>query len=77
MNAETSVIHEMTFTLLSPAVPVLGPRVGNLALASRQAISTPHYVPLTSRGAVSHIAHDVMRKETEINSLYIGLEDCK
>lgn len=77
MDPETSGIQRMTFSLLGPAAPVLGTRVGSLALASRHTISTPHYVPLTSRGAVSHIAHDVMRKETEINSLYMGLEDCK
>ncbi|KAJ5191551.1 uncharacterized protein N7498_010536 [Penicillium cinerascens] len=75
MDPETSTPSEMTFSVLSSAAPVLAPRVGKLAIPGRQAISTPHFIPLTTRGAVSHIAHDVMRKETAINSLYIGLED--
>lgn len=76
MDPETSVTSEMAFGILSSTAPVLAPRVGKLAIPGRQAISTPHFVPLTTRGAVSHIAHDVIRKETAINSLFIGLEDC-
>lgn len=76
MDSKTSATHEMSFSLLGSAAPVLAPRVGSLALAGRKTLSTPHYVAPTSRGAVPHIAHDLMRKETAINSLYIGLEDC-
>ncbi|CAI7652716.1 unnamed protein product [Penicillium bialowiezense] len=65
----------MSFSLLESAAPILAPRVGKLALPARKAISTPHHVPLTSRGTVPHIAHDVMRDHTAINSLYAGLED--
>ncbi|KAJ5176824.1 uncharacterized protein N7482_002701 [Penicillium canariense] len=75
MDSELSLPHEMTFSTLGSAAPVLAPRVGKLALAGRQTISTPAHVPLTSRGAVPHISHDMVRKETAINSLYIGLED--
>jgi len=76
MELDPSAPSEMTFNVLGSTAPVLAPRVGTLAIPGRQAISTPHFVPLTTRGAVSHIAHDVVRKETAINSLYIGLEDC-
>lgn len=76
MDSETSTTPAMNFSILSSAAPVLAPRVGKLAIPGRQAISTPHFVPLTTRGAVSHIAHDVVRKETAINSLFLGLEDC-
>jgi queuine tRNA-ribosyltransferase len=76
MDSEPSPSHEMTFSILGSAAPVLAPRVGTLALAGRQAIATPNLVPLSSRGAVPHISHDMVRKETSINSLYIGLEDC-
>lgn len=65
----------MKFTVLGSSAPVLAPRVGKLAVAGRKALSTPHYVPLTSRGTVPHIAHDMLRKETALNSMYIGLED--
>jgi hypothetical protein len=68
----------VNFTLLSPAAaPILAPRLGNLAVAGRKAIPTPNYIPLTSRGAVPHIAHDVMRDQSAIGSLFIGLEDCR
>jgi queuine tRNA-ribosyltransferase len=67
----------MTFSLLGSAAPVLAPRVGQLSIPGRKAITTPHHVPLTSRGTVPHIAHDVMRDHTAIGNLYIGLEDCK
>jgi hypothetical protein len=68
--------EKMTFSVLSSSAPVMAPRVGKLALAGRKTLSTPHYIPLTSRGTVPHIAHDMLRKETALNSLYIGLEDC-
>lgn len=67
----------MSFSLLGSGAPVLAPRVGNLTLPGRKAIATPHHVPLTSRGTVPHIAHDVMRDHTAINSIYAGMEDCK
>lgn len=64
------------FNLLEPAPPVLAPRLGRLAVAGRKPLHTPHYVAITSRGTVPHVAHDVMRDHTSISSLYIGLEDC-
>ncbi|RLL99300.1 hypothetical protein CFD26_104109 [Aspergillus turcosus] len=71
-----SLDEMVNFTLLSPAAaPILAPRLGNLAVAGRKAIPTPNYIPLTSRGAVPHIAHDVMGDHTAIGSLFIGLED--
>ncbi|CAI7616419.1 unnamed protein product [Penicillium pancosmium] len=66
---------KMTFSVLTSSAPVMAPRLGKLALAGRKTLSTPHYIPLTSRGTVPHIAHDMLRKETSLNSLYIGLED--
>lgn len=68
---------DMVFSILSPAAPILAPRVGRLATPRRKAIATPHYIPASSRGAVPHIAHDVVRQHTAINGLYIGLEDCR
>ncbi|PLB51897.1 tRNA-guanine transglycosylase family protein [Aspergillus steynii IBT 23096] len=66
----------LSFSLLNPtSASTLTPRLGNLAIAGRNPISTPHYIPLTSRGAVPHVAHDVMLKQTAIGSLYFGLED--
>ncbi|BCS27598.1 tRNA-ribosyltransferase family protein [Aspergillus puulaauensis] len=63
------------FSLLGSSASILAPRVGRLTIAGRKPISTPHYIPLTSRGAVPHLAHDVMRDSTSIGSLFFGLED--
>lgn len=76
MDSETPELRNMTFSVLGPAAPVLAPRAGTLAIAGRKTLSTPHYLPVTSRGVVPHISHDNVRKETAINGLYVGLEDC-
>jgi queuine tRNA-ribosyltransferase len=76
MDFETSGMSNMTFSVLGPAAPVLAPRAGTLAITGRKTLSTPHYLPVTSRGVVPHISHDNVRKETAINGLYVGLEDC-
>ncbi|KAJ5949001.1 hypothetical protein N7454_002308 [Penicillium verhagenii] len=75
MDSETSQLPSMTFSVLGPAAPVLAPRAGTLAITGRKTLSTPHYLPVTSRGVVPHISHDNVRKETAINGLYVGLED--
>lgn len=76
MDQATSSSSAMNFNVLSSTAPVLAPRVGKLAIPGRKTIATPHHVPLTSRGTVPHVAHDVMRQHTAINSIYAGLEDC-
>ncbi|KAL4894534.1 tRNA-guanine(15) transglycosylase-like protein [Aspergillus ambiguus] len=76
MDPEASPDAMVNFTLLTPSTTsVLAPRLGSLAFAGRKAISTPNFVPLTTRGAVPHISHDVMREQTAIGSVYFGLED--
>ncbi|KAL4801629.1 tRNA-guanine(15) transglycosylase-like protein [Aspergillus unguis] len=65
----------LNFNLLTSSAAVLSPRLGRLTIPGRKPISTPHYVPLTSRGVVPHLAHDVMRDSTAIDSLFVGLED--
>ncbi|KAL4913129.1 tRNA-guanine(15) transglycosylase-like protein [Aspergillus aurantiobrunneus] len=65
----------LNFNILGSSAAVLSPRLGRLAIAGRKPISTPHYIPLTSRGVVPHLAHDVMHDNTSIGSLFIGLED--
>lgn len=63
-------------SVLHPAPPVLAPRVGNFTIPGRKNIQTPHYVAITTRGAVSHLTPDVIQDHTNISSLHIGLEDC-
>lgn len=73
MGTQTEMLN---FALLNPATPsILSPRLGRLAIGTK-ALNTPHYIPLTSRGAVPHLSHDVVRDHTSIGSIYLGLEDC-
>jgi hypothetical protein len=73
---DPEALSPMVTFALSPAAPILAPRVGSLAIAGRKPLATPHYIPLSSRGALPHISHDVLRDHTMLNSIYVGLEDC-
>ena len=52
-------------------------RLGTLSCHRRVAIKTPHYVAITSRGAVPHLSQDMMRDNTAIKGIYVALEDCE
>ncbi len=67
----------LSFTLEHLQPLGTGPRLGRLLCSGRKAIETPHYVAATSRGVISHISHDTLRKHTAVSSIYLGLEDCK
>lgn len=53
------------------------PRVGRLIFQGRNPIDTPHYVAVSSRGAVPHLSQDMMRDNTSIRGLYTAIEDCE
>ncbi|KAI9760541.1 MAG: Thymidylate kinase [Chaenotheca gracillima] len=53
----------------------LGARLGRLCVAGRKAIPTPNHIAITSRGAVPHISQDMMRQHTDIEGVYVALED--
>jgi len=53
------------------------PRLGCLCFQGRQPIDTPHYVAVSSRGAVPHLSQDMMRDNTAIGAMYAALEDCE
>ena len=65
------------FTLSEPNSKGLGPRLGTIAFKGRAPLQTPHYIALSSRGAVPHLSQDVMRKYTSIRGVHVALEDCK
>lgn len=67
----------LSFDLLNPTVSEDESRLGRLAFQGRTAIDTPHYIAVSSRGAVPHLSQDVMRDDTSISALYIALEDCE
>jgi queuine tRNA-ribosyltransferase len=70
-------VEMFSFSLLNSASTLLAPRLGLLTLARRKALPTPNHVPITSRGALPHVTHDVMRDHLSVGCLYVGLEDCR
>lgn len=66
----------LSFNLLQSAASQVAPRLGQLCKAGRKPLSTPHYVPISSRGTLPHVSHDTMRDHASVKGLYVGLEDC-
>lgn len=52
-------------------------RVGTISVHRRSPIQSPHYLALSSRGAVPHVSQDMMRDNTALMGVYVGLEDCE
>lgn len=67
----------LSFQLLSPQSGKDGPRIGRLNFQGRNPIDTPHYIAVTSRGAVPHLSQDMTRDNTSIRALYTAFEDCE
>ncbi|KAI9763550.1 MAG: hypothetical protein M1835_007783 [Candelina submexicana] len=61
--------------LRSPAKNRLGPRLGRLAPPSSARIETPHYIALTSRGAIPHLSPDLLKEHADIRGVHVALED--
>ena len=53
------------------------PRLGCLTFQGRNPIQTPHYVAVSSRGAVPHLSQDMTRDSTSIRAIYTAVEDCE
>ena len=53
------------------------PRLGRLTFQGRNPIQTPHYVAVSSRGAVPHLSQDMTRDNTSIRAIYAAVEDCE
>lgn len=74
-------VDSFSFALLSSSNPPsaedeTSPRLGEVHFPRRMPMSTPHYISLTSRGAVPHLTQDMMRDHTSISGVYAALEDC-
>ncbi|KAI9723002.1 MAG: hypothetical protein M1812_001451 [Candelaria pacifica] len=61
--------------LRSPAKNGLGPRLGRLSLGGSTRMETPHYLALTSRGAIPHLSPDLMREHANIHGVHVAIED--
>ena len=80
VNLQSMAKHSsklMSFQLLGPQSDNNGPRIGSLDFQGRNPIVTPHYVAVTSRGAVPHLSQDMTRDNTSIRALYTAVEDCE
>ena len=77
VNVSNTNSHMLRFSLKSSPASTTSARLGKLAIAESKSFDTPHYVAATSRGIVPHIAQNTMRKNTQIKSVYMGLEDCE
>src|SRR5579862_6285480 len=52
----------LSFSIAKSAGPnTVSPRLGALIIPRRKPIQTPHFLALTSRGAVPHISQDTLR----------------
>lgn len=65
------------FTITKSTAATLAPRLARLALPNRNAIDTPHYIGITSRGVVPHLSQDNFAKISSIKGVYTPLEDCR
>ncbi|CAD6572564.1 MAG: hypothetical protein ASARMPRED_005457 [Alectoria sarmentosa] len=65
----------VSFQLSRPQSDKDEPRVGRLTFQGRSPIDTPHYVAVSSRGAVPHLSQDMMRDSTSTRALYTAVED--
>ncbi|KAI9682467.1 MAG: hypothetical protein M1829_000259 [Trizodia sp. TS-e1964] len=52
-----------------------GYRIGKLLMPGRKATETPNFLSLTSRGIVPHLSQDSVRNHTNINGVFVALED--
>lgn len=71
--------HGDMFTIVkatAATAATLSPRLGRLSLPGRNAIETPHYLGLTSRGVVPHLSQDNFAQLSSIAGVYAALEDC-
>ena len=76
-GADAVAEKDAVFTILQHADAHRGPRLGRLALHGRRPIDTPNYLAIASRGVVPHLSQDNFTSNTNINGIYVALEDCK
>ena len=52
-------------------------RLGKITLTDRNAVKTPNFFAVASRGAVPHLTPDVLLEHTHFGGVHMALEDCK
>lgn len=51
-------------------------RLGELALKGRDAIETPNFLAVTSRGVMPHISPDAIPSQATFPGVFTAIEDC-
>lgn len=51
-------------------------RLGELAFAGKDAIETPNFLAVTSRGVMPHISPDAIPSQVSFPGVFIAIEDC-
>jgi queuine tRNA-ribosyltransferase subunit QTRTD1 len=60
----------LSFNILKSTGPnIISPRLGTLIIQRRKPVETPHFIALTSRGAVPHISQDTLRDNTNVKGV--------
>lgn len=68
----------LLFELLDHShLAAIGPRLGRLAVKSRQDLDTPNFLAVSSRGVVPHLTPDVISAHSRIGGVHMALEDCR
>jgi len=75
MMGSTPMPDVLKFELLKTSAEQLAPRLGNLLTRSGGTINTPHYIANTSRGLVPHLSQDMLIKNTQLQGVYLAIED--
>ncbi|WPH03882.1 Hypothetical protein R9X50_00676500 [Acrodontium crateriforme] len=70
-----SQVSDDMFSILKSPSAGIGPRLGRLSIPGRHTIETPHYLGITSRGAIPHISQDTFARDAHIQGVYVPLED--
>ncbi|KAJ2898510.1 tRNA-guanine(15) transglycosylase-like protein [Zalerion maritima] len=66
----------MFFSILKPTLSdSCAARLGRLSVPGRNAVSTPNFIALTSRGAIPHLTPDVLQRHVQPPGAYLALED--
>lgn len=52
-------------------------RLGRLTLPQRQAVETPNFFAVTSRGVVPHLTPDTIARYGRFSGVYMAMEDSK
>lgn len=73
-GTQEGMVFEILRSVLGDAA---GARLGRLRLPGRNAIETPNFFSVASRGSVPHLSPDNVSRYSLFGGCYMGLEDCK